>query len=184
MSVLIPAQFGTKVCIRTNGSAFTNKLALGQCGITVFMNLSHLWQVGHLTMEEVGADHVMHYNCKSVNSWVQAAHLHGEVDLVWTSSANFVVAVHWESGDERESWGSKVTCIFNKLHSKAGFWHPVTICAFYKASVATYMYLCLTVSMAGCLCQRMHCIAGWGGGKGGWNLLAVAMRIITRDMTW
>ena len=53
-----------------------------------------------------------------------------------------------------KSWGLKVTCIFNKLFSKAGFWHPVSInfCAFCKALVITQMYLCLTVSMAGCLC--------------------------------
>jgi len=38
-------------------------------------------------------------------------------------------------------WGSKVTCIFNNFYSKARFWHPVSICAFYKASVTTYMYL-------------------------------------------
>ena len=48
--------------------------------------------------------------------------------------------------------GLKVTCIFHKLHPKDGFWHQVSISAFYKASVATYMNLCLTVSMAGCLC--------------------------------
>ena len=48
--------------------------------------------------------------------------------------------------------GLKVTCIFHKLHPKDGFWYQVSICAFYKASVATYMNLCLTVSMAGCLC--------------------------------
>ena len=51
---------------------------------------------------------------------------------------------HWE--------GILVMCIFHKLHPKAGFWHQVSICALYKASVAMYMNLCLTVSMAGCLC--------------------------------
>ena len=33
---------------------------------------------------------------------------------------------------------------YNKLHSKAEFWHPVSIYTFYKASITMYMYLCLT----------------------------------------
>ena len=50
----------------------------------------------------------------------------------------------------------------HKLHSKAGFWHPVSICVFYKTSVSTYMYLCLTVSMA-VTPSFVHCLGALNG---------------------
>ena len=52
----------------------------------------------------------------------------------------------------------------HKLHSKAGFWHPVSICVFYmyKTSVSTYMHLCLAVSMA-VTPSFVHCLGALNG---------------------
>jgi len=59
-------------------------------------------------------------------------------------------------------WGSKVTCIFNELHSKAGFWHPVSICAFYKVSVKVPIRIFHLYNYTGIYNLYIHSCTGVG----------------------